>query len=317
MPLLGSHLSIAGGLTNALDEATRLKLECVQIFTCNQRQWRVPKLHDEDAAAWRDAARTFAQSRPATTTASPDRPRDLIVAHNSYLINLASPEKDARTRSINRQILEVERCAALDIHLLVAHPGAHLETPRKRGEVNQLGQPPSRDELAGLRRIAQSLDQVHQATAGCKVITCLETTVGSGTNLGYDFQHLAIIRDMVKEPQRIAYCLDTCHVTAAGYDMQTPALAAAVLDAFDAECGLDLLRVLHLNDSQGLPGSRLDRHAHIGDGTCGKACFEAILNHGGLKHVPAILETPKGHTPRGTPWDTVNVRRLKRLRSGP
>jgi len=141
----------------------------------------------------------------------------------------------------------------------------------------------------------------------------LETTVGAGTTLGYSFEQLAFIRSSVREPKRIAYCLDTCHVTAAGYDMTTDAKAAQVLELWDEICGLESLKALHFNDSIGDVGSRKDRHAHIGHGECGLSCFRAILNHPQLADVPKILETAKGMDENNELWDVRNIRRLKRL----
>jgi deoxyribonuclease-4 len=143
------------------------------------------------------------------------------------------------------------------------------------------------------------------------VITCLETTTGSGSNLGYDFGHLGCLRDGVKEPERVGFCLDTCHVTAAGYDMSTPDGAEGVLASFEALCGLEQLYVVHLNDSIGTLGSRLDRHAHIGEGCCGDSCFAAILNHPKLSNRPMILETAKEEDENGRNWDERNMERLR------
>jgi deoxyribonuclease-4 len=304
--MFGSHLSIAGGMFHALEEARRLGLDCVQVFTKNQKQWRVGPLKAEDRAEWfrtLDAVgwRTF-DSPPRT------------VSHNSYLINLASADPSLRARSIALQRDEIERCEALEIPYLVSHPGAHLGAPRTRGDRNQLDRDEhSADEVAGLRRIAAAIDQLHAELPGYRTVTCLETTVGSGTNLGYHFGHLRFIRDAVRQPERIGFCLDTCHVTAAGYDMTTDANAAAVLDRFDAVCGLDRLFVIHLNDSVGDVGSRLDRHAHIGKGRGGLACFRVVVNHPRLRGVPMILETPKEFTAAGTPYDLINVRKLRRM----
>ncbi len=250
--MLGSHLSIAGGMVNALEEAECLGMECVQVFTKNQRRWKVPPLSDEDCAAWRKRLTQMGWDDPAQLR---------TVSHNSYLINLASPEPEARAKSIALQREEIERCQTLGIPLLVAHPGAHLGESRPRGDRNRLGEPPNKSEIEGLRRIISAIDEVDAQTAGYDVRTCLETTVGSGTNLGYDFQHLHFIHSGVKHPERIGFCLDTCHVTAAGYDMTTKARAKAVLELFDATCGLDNLLSVHLNDSEGALGSRLDRHA--------------------------------------------------------
>ena len=164
-----------------------------------------------------------------------------------------------------------------------------------------------------LGRLIKALDRVHRDLPGSRVVTCLETTAGTGTNLGYSFEHLALIRENIREPDRVGYCFDTCHVTAAGYDMTTGAGAAAVLGRFGEICGRRHLRVFHLNDSVGAVGSRRDRHAHIGHGACGIACFRTIVNLGAFARVPKIIETPKGTDEKGVPWDVVNIRRLKRL----
>ena len=179
--MLGSHLSIAGGMVNALDEADRLGMDCVQVFTKNQRRWTAPPLDDATREAWLERLDAMGWADPADLR---------TVSHNSYLINLASPKPETREKSMALQRDEMDRCEALKIPLLVAHPGAHLGTPRPRGDVNRLGEPPTEDEQGGLERIISALDELHAATPGYAVRTCLETTVGSGTNLGYDFQHL-------------------------------------------------------------------------------------------------------------------------------
>jgi deoxyribonuclease-4 len=292
-------------MVNALDEAARLKFDCVQVFTKNQRQWRVSPLRDEDRDAWLARLREMQWHRKR----GPVR----VVAHNSYLINMASPDRSAWTRSVRLQRVELERCETLSIPCCVSHPGAHLGPAPPTGTPHDLERQPTRAEQAGLRRIVRALDQLHRDLPGYRTVTCLETTTGSGSNLGFDFRHLSFIREHVREPERVGCCLDTCHVTAAGYDMSTPEAARAVLRLWDETCGLTNLRVIHVNDSVGALGSRRDRHAHIGEGTCGRACFKAIVNHRRLRRVPKLLETPKGENDRGTPWDLLNIRRLKRL----
>ncbi len=285
--MFGAHLSIAGGLVNALVEAQRLRMDCVQVFTANQRQWALRPLNEADKADWLAKLRELGWYRLAAHR---------TVAHNSYLVNLASPDRVLWRRSVARQRAELQRCEALRIPYCVAHPGAHLG-----------------DERAGLRRVARALDRIHRDLPGYRVITCLETTAGAGTTLGSRFEELAEIRELVGEPQRVGFCLDTCHVTAAGYDLTTDDRAAAVLREFRRVCGRGQPRVLHLNDSVGAVGSHRDRHAHIGHGTCGLSCFRAIVRAPSLARVPKILETPKGDDTRGTPWDVRNIRRLKRL----
>ncbi len=305
--MIGSHCSVAGGVHLAIEEAIALGLDCVQIFTRNQRQWKAPPLSAEAVATWKAAVRAAGWN---------DLPQR-VTSHNSYLVNLASPDATLRGNSIGLQRDELERCEALGVAYCVSHPGAHLGAPRKPGTPNILRAEPNADELAGLRRIADSLDTLHRELKGFRVLTCLETTTGSGTNLGYDFGHLARIRAMVKEPERVGFCLDTCHITSAGYDMSTDAAAAATLAEFDSVCDKRRLFVLHINDSKAAPGSRLDRHEHIGLGTCGEACFRAVLHDADLKLVPKILETAKEDNPQGRPWDAVNAERLRGILAGP
>ena len=307
--MFGSHLSIAGGLVNALNEAETLNMDCVQVFTKNQRQWKAAPLSDEARTQWLAKLKALGWHK----TRGPAR----VVSHNSYLINLASPDRALREKSIALQREEVERCETLKIRLLVSHPGAHMGKPRARDDVNDLEAKPNKDELAGLKRITKSLDQLHKDLPGYATITCLETTVGAGTTLGYSFHQLAYLREHIQEADRVGYCFDTCHVTAAGYDMTTRAKAAAVLGQWDEVCGHANLCVFHLNDSVGELGSRKDRHAHIGHGTCGLACFGAIVNHRGFAGVPKVLETPKDRDEKGVPWDVRNIRRLKRLVRAP
>ena len=300
--MFGSHLSIAGGMIHALDTATEQKMDCVQVFTKNQRQWKTKPLQDDDVAAWNHKLDTLGW-----------RGTNRIVSHNSYLINMASPEKAAWKKSIALQREEIQRCETLEIPLLVAHPGARLGSPRKRGEPNQLGKTPSKEEVQGLQRITKAIDQLHSELPGYKTVTCLETTVGSGTNLGYDFQHLAWIRNHVKEPERVGFCFDTCHVTAAGYDMSSSKKAGEVVEQLKQIVGLEHVHVFHFNDSVGEIGSRLDRHAHIGQGTCGLSCFRAILELPQWNDVPKILETSKEENKAGKPMDMVNIAKLRRM----
>jgi len=303
--MFGSHLSIAGGMVNALIEAERLKLDCVQVFTKNQRQWKVRPLDPGDRDAWLEKLADLGWHRR--------RGKARVVSHNSYLINMASPDASAWDRSVRLQRVEIERCEELRIPLCVAHPGAHLGVAPRPGTPHDLEAPSTRDEQAGMKRIVKALDRIHRELPGYRTITCLETTVGSGSNLGYRFEQLAWIREHVREPERVAFCFDTCHVTAAGYDMTTSRGAEAVLRRFSSVCGPGTIRVMHLNDSVGDVGSRRDRHAHIGEGTCGWACFGAIVNRRALAGVPKVLETAKGDDDAGVPWDLVNIRRLKRL----
>ncbi len=300
---IGSHLSTAGSLRAAIDEAVSYRFGAVQIFTRNQRQWTPKPLAKDEVAEFRAAC---------AGTIFDDARR--IVSHNSYLVNLASPDAENLKKSIACERAELERCELLGVPVSVAHPGAHLcasgGKPRKPADPNDLDSEPTADELDGLKRIAKSIDQIHRDLRGYRVRIALETTTGSGTNLGYAFHHLKTIRDLVAEPERIAYCIDTCHVFAAGYDVSTPARAKATLERFDAEAGLAHVAAIHVNDSEAAFASRKDRHAHIGEGLCGDAWFRAVLRHPAFAEVPKVLETEKGDAPSGRAWDLVNAEQL-------
>lgn len=304
MSRIGSHCSAAGGPAHAVREAVSLGLDCVQVFTANQRQWKPRDPGPVEVAAWFEALRE----------AGWDDPEDhRTVSHNSYLVNLAHPSDANRQRSISLQRAELERCERLRIRLCVMHPGAHLSKPRSPGEANDLERDPNPEEQEGLRRIAGALDALHADLPGYRVITCLENTVGAGTTLGYTMRHLAMIRDMVQQPERVAFCIDTCHAVAAGYRMDTPATATAVVQRISRDLGERNVLVFHMNDSVGACGSRKDRHAHIGGGTCGASAFAAILKRRAWAKVPMILETPKEGSFRGRPWDQENATRLRSL----
>jgi len=300
--MFGSHLSIAGGLEQAVAEASSLGFDCVQVFTRNQRRWESPPLEGEEIE------RFLAARRAHGWLDDPGR----VVSHNSYLVNLAAPAGGNRNKSIKAQRAELERCEALGILRCVIHPGAHLGTPPPRGP-RVRGTAIGPDELAGIERVADALDGIHRDLPGLRVVTLLENTVGSGTNLGAEFAHLAAIRARVREPERVGFCLDTCHAVAAGWDMSTPARARAVLEAFVEACGLDRLLAFHLNDSKGALGSRLDRHEHVGEGQCGEACFRAIVRDPRFARIPKILETPKETDADQVPWDAVNLARLRAM----
>ena len=293
---IGSHLSTAGALRAAIDEAVAYRFGAVQIFTRNQRQWTPKPLADDEVTDFRAAC---------AGTLFEDGRR--LVSHNSYLVNLASPDAANLAKSIACERAELERCERLGVPVSVAHPGAHLGLARKPKDPNDLDAEPGADELAGLAWIAKAIDGIHRDLRGYRVRIALETTTGSGTNLGYAFHHLGRIRDMVREPERLAYCIDTCHVFAAGYEVSTPAQAKAVLERFDREAGLAHVAAIHVNDSEAAFASRKDRHAHIGEGRCGEAWFRAVLRHPSFAEVPKVLETEKGDAPTGEPWDRVNA----------
>lgn len=282
--MLGSHLSIAGGLHNALTEAQSLHMNCVQIFTKNQRQWNVPPLTDEHIRDWH-------HHRAATGI-------DSVVSHDSYLINLASAKPETREKSIDLFRHELTRCEALSIPWLVTHPGAHL----------------GQGEDVGLQLVADALNELHKQLPGLKVVTCLEITAGQGTCLGAKLEHLATLIDLCDEPERLGVCLDTAHLLAAGYDLTSAAGAQGVLDEFDRVLGSrDRLKVWHLNDSMVPLGSRKDRHEHIGKGHVSLEAFRVLVNDKKHQQLPMIMETAKGASPDGRSWDEVNLATLQSL----
>jgi len=282
-PMFGSHLSIAGGLHLALDKARQLDMDCVQIFTKNQRQWAVKPLEEAAVELW------FEHQRITGITE--------VVSHDSYLINLASPDAAARKKSIALFREELLRCETLKIPSLVTHPGAHMQA----------------GEEAGLAQVAKSLDELHRDLPGLKTVTCLEITAGQGSALGYTFAHLKRIIELVKDPQRLAICLDTAHLIEAGYDLTSASGAKAVLQELDDLIGLSLVRAIHVNDSKTPRGSRVDRHAHISHGHVSLDAFAVFVNEPHFADVPKILETPKEDAPDGRPWDTINLETLRGL----
>ena len=276
-------MSIAGGLHNAFDEAVAAGCDCLQIFVKNQRQWTAKPLEDAAIAAYRAAE--------AKSGIGP------VVAHATYLINLGSPDAALRGKSVKALVDELTRCEALGVSGLVLHPGAHM------GE----------GEAAGIARIAAALDEAHRATAGFKTRALLETTAGQGSTVGHQPAQLGEILEATAEAQRVAICIDTCHVFAAGYDLRTDEGYGRLMDEMEAACGLARVACLHVNDSKGDLGSHIDRHDHIGDGKIGRAGFERILNDPRLAAVPRILETPKEDDSGAETMDRVNLSRLREL----
>ncbi len=281
--MFGSHLSISGGLHNALLKAEQLKLETVQIFTKNQQQWEVKPLQEVDIAEWKRHVRRLGFKQ--------------TVSHDSYLINLASPDEKLWLRSIHLFADEIRRCVMLGIPYLVAHPGAHMGS----------------GEETGLQRVAAGIDKAYAAVRGAETLTCLEITAGQGTSLGWRLEHLAKIIERSKRPQRLAVCLDTAHLFAAGYDFRGRKYDLLMKEV-DRTIGKRLVRVLHLNDSKKGLGSRVDRHDHIGRGCIGMEGFAPWVRDADFAQVPKIMETPKeGVAEDGRDWDLVNVEALRRL----
>lgn len=282
MPLFGAHMSVAGGCHNALLAAQKYGCETVQLFTKNNSQWAARPLSDADVGTFRE---TLAKSGLRFPT-----------AHDCYLINLASPDDGLFRKSIEAFVVEVERSERLGLSYLVTHPGAHLDS----------------GEEVGLARVARALDEVHARCPGYRVQVLLETTAGQGSSLGHRFEHLARIIELVKEPERLGVCLDTCHVFAAGYPLAPEKAYRATMRSFDKIVGIDRLKAFHLNDSAKPFGSRVDRHAHIGQGQLGPEPFRLLVNDRRFRQHPMLLETPK-EDKDGADMDAVNLATLRGL----
>lgn len=275
---------IAGGLHNALLKAEELGCSTVQVFTKNQKQWAASPLAAEAVKGWCGHCRRLKFER--------------TVSHDSYLINLASPDEMMWEKSVALFVEELRRCAQLCIPYLVTHPGAHMGS----------------GELAGLSRVVQALDRAQAAAAGADGVTvCLEITAGQGSSVGHRLEHLAAIMENVKRPERLGVCLDTAHLFAAGYDFRGPRKYAKFRKEVDAVLGAARVKVLHLNDSKVDLGRRVDRHAHIGLGKIGREAFKSWVRDAAFAEVPKILETEKGKDDRGRDWDAVNLEVLRGL----
>jgi deoxyribonuclease-4 len=285
MPLFGAHKSIAGGYYKALLEAESYRCDTVQIFTKNNNQWRAKELTVEDIRAFK---RTLRKTRLC-----------LPMAHTCYLINLASPDAALHRKSLEALVIEMQRAEALGLRYVVTHPGSTVDG----------------DEDAGLKRIMRALDEVHARCPDYRVQILLETTAGQGTSLGHRFEHLARILSLVAEPGRIGVCLDTCHVFAAGYALYPEKEYRATFREFERLIGLKRLRAFHVNDSLRPCGSRVDRHAHIGQGCIGAGAFRLLVNDPRFARHPMVLETPK-ESLDGDDMDAVNLQVLRKLACG-
>jgi len=275
-------MSIAGGHYHAIEKAQPYRCEAVQLFTKSTNQWRAKDLSDQEVALFR---KKYLESG-----------LQVAMGHDSYLINLASPDEALYRKSIESFILEYQRSERLGLDYLITHPGSHVDS----------------GEEAGLARIAQALDETHRRCPGFRVKVLLENTAGQGSNLGHRFEHLAEILKRVSEPRRIGICLDTCHLFTAGYSLATEREYRATIREFDRIVGIKRLRAFHLNDSQKPLGSRVDRHAHIGRGCLGLEPFRYLVNDPRFERHPMVLETPKEELD-GQDMDRVNLKVLRGL----
>lgn len=282
--LLGAHMSIGGGAHRAIERARSIQSNAMQIFVKNNMQWFARPLSHEEI-------RNFLEHRQRGELHA-------VFAHANYLINLAATNPQFHANSLRALAEELTRADQLELPFLVLHPGAHLGA----------------GEEAGLEKIAASIDAVFASIPKTKTKIALETTAGQGSCLGDKFEHLASIIQRVREPERLCVCLDTAHVFAAGYDIGSPSGVRATFREFDRVVGRERLAALHLNDSKTKRGSRVDRHAHIGEGEIGLEAFRFIINEPRFGKVPKVLETPKG---KELKEDVMNMRVLRSLWHAP
>ena len=287
---LGAQISTAGGLHKAFERGQEAGCDSIMIFTKSNRQWKAKPLTEEMADAFRKADEGYEQIWP-------------VAVHASYLINLGSPDDALWEKSYQALKEEVERAEALAIPTLTFHPGAHM----KAGEEE------------GLANIARALQRLLDETAGYQTVVCLETMAGTGTTLGYRFEHLAaLLTDGQKGSQagRLGVCFDTCHVFAAGYDIRSPQSYDETMAEFDRVIGLDQIRCFHFNDSKYDLGERKDRHDHVGRGFIGLDGFANFVNDPRWADHPAHLETPKTEKDEDgeeVEMDPVNLATLREL----
>ena len=267
MKRVGAHVSIAGGVENAPLNAQAIGAKAFAMFTRNQRQWHSAPLSAVSIEAFR---RNCEEAGFLS---------EHILPHDSYLINLGAPDPAKLEKSRKAFTTEMQRAEALGLTMLNFHPGSHLKLT---------------DEETCLATIAESVNLSLDATAG--VTAVIENTAGQGTNLGWRFEHLARIIELVEDKSRVGVCLDTCHLFASGYDLRTPEAFDATLAEFDRVVGLSYLRGMHLNDAKQKLGSRVDRHACIGEGMIGREAFVHLMQHPAMEEIPLILETPNSES---------------------
>jgi deoxyribonuclease IV len=275
----GAHMPTAGGLYKAVSSGAKIGCDTVQLFTASPRQWAAKPID-------RAAAHQFRRMVEATGLYP-------LIAHDSYLINMAAPDDALVEKSRNAFLEEMRRAEALGLDYVVTHMGAHTGSGME----------------TGIKRFAESLNWLHAQLPDCRVRVALETTAGQGTCLGGDFDHFPAIFQQVTEAERLSVCLDTCHIFVAGYDIRDADCVQKTWDEFGAKVGFDRLCCIHANDAVKGLGSHTDRHAHIGEGCIGNAGFTAFLSDARLPDdLPIIVETPESET-----MHAVNVWHLKRL----
>ncbi|MBI3595479.1 MAG: deoxyribonuclease IV [Nitrospirae bacterium] len=278
--LLGAHMSISGGLYKAIERGKEAQCEALQIFSKNSNQWKAKPLQKDEIGQFKEKQKSWGEFS--------------ILVHDSYLINLGSPKEGDRQKSIHAFLDEIDRCDQLSLPYLVFHPGSHLGA----------------GEEEGCRIIAKSLNDIFEKNPGFQVKLLMETTAGQGTNIGYRFEHLRNILDLLDSREKMGICVDTCHIFAAGYDIRTREGYDRTFQEFDQKIGLEWIKAFHLNDSKKDYLSRVDRHEHIGKGYLGIEAFRFLMNDCRFEKIPMVLETPKGDTDKE---DKENLSLLRQL----
>ena len=264
MKYLGAHVSASGGVQNAPKNAHEIGADSFALFTKNQRRWESKPLTNSDISSFKKNCSEL------------EFQLDKILPHDSYLINLGHPEDEKLEKSRKAFLDEMQRCEQLGLKLLNFHPGSHLKKI-------------SEDEC--IERIAESINWALSKTKD--VIAVIENTAGQGTNIGYKFEHLAKIIDLVEDKSRVGVCIDTCHAFAAGYDFRTEKAYQITTSLFDETIGFKYLKAMHINDSKKNLGSKVDRHAPLGEGFLGINAFKLIMQDDRINNIPLILETPE------------------------
>jgi len=264
MKYVGAHVSAAGGVENAPENARAIGARAFALFVKNQRQWFAKPLSPARIEAFKRKCSEY------------NYDMNFVLPHDSYLINLGSPDPEGLEKSRRSFLEEVKRCMQLGIKRINFHPGSHLKKI---------------SEAACLATISESLNLILSETQGVTLL--IENTAGQGSNVGYRFEHLARIIEGVEDKTRIGVCIDTCHAFAAGYDLVSAQGYAQTWRTFDEVVGRDYLKALHLNDSKKEMGSRVDRHASLGEGHMGWPAFRMIMNDPRMEDIPMILETPE------------------------
>jgi len=274
---VGAHVSASGGVENSIKHAKEIGAKAFALFTKNQRQWVAKPLTQKSIEKFKAGVKELGID-----------PKH-ILPHDSYLINLGSPDEEKLQKSRDAFIDELKRCEQLGLQLLNFHPGSHLQKFSKRAKnYEDLVQ---EAELQCLDVIAESMNLAIEATKESDVVLVIENTAGQGSNLGYRFEHLRYLIDKVEDKSRVGVCIDTCHMFSAGYDIRDKASFEKTWDEFDRVIGFEYLKGMHINDSKASFASRVDRHHSLGKGEIGLDAFRFIMQDSRLNHIPLILET--------------------------